>query len=174
MQQENRPFSEQVTAARRAMGITQTDLAERIGSKQSAVSMFERGNVHALSQEKIGLVAELLEIPFSTRQPDQGPAAAMPLRYCPLFDCPANKPFVVQGKVLALPRPDAAGHGKHCRFCGELLESRCPGCGQAIEPGACCPSCGSPYIPTPESASPEAAQHLIQQIDGQGLHLVQR
>ena len=145
------------------MGLTQIELAERIGCKQSAVSMFERGNAHALSQEKIALVAELLEIPLPARNPAPPAATSGLLRYCPLYDCPANKTFVVQGKILALPQPDAAGHGKHCRFCGELLESRCPGCGQPIEPGACCTSCGSPYIPTPESVSPESTQNLIRQ-----------
>ncbi len=146
-----------ITAARRHRGMTQSELARQAGCRQSAVSMFERGHVNALARPKIEALLKLLEIelPVADDHAEAGSAVAAPAAgtapygYCPVFDCPSNIPFTVQGTLLIKPqvRPDA--NARHCAFCGELLERACPECGEAIKDGACCTQCGTPYISTP-------------------------
>jgi len=146
-----------ITDARRRQGLTQSELARRAGCRQSAVSMFERGHENALARPTIDVLTKLLEIqlPGPDVEPDAQPAKAEPLpgetsrRYCPVFDCPSNVPFAVQGTLLIKPRVQPAQTARHCAFCGELLEDQCPECGTAANSGACCAQCGSPYISTP-------------------------
>lgn len=139
-------FAQIVTTTRRQRGITQSQLATRIDCNQSAISMFERGNTHALSREKIEALAEELELSappeIELHTEDSG------YRFCPVPDCPANHMITVQNKAIALPHNEIHLTGQYCRFCGEILESTCPGCHRPAQPGAFCSFCGTPYIPT--------------------------
>jgi len=146
-----------ITVARRQRGLTQSELARQAGCRQSAVSMFERGHANALARPKIEALLKFLEIelPVADDHAEAGSAVAAaadgtaPCSYCPVFDCPSNIPFTVQGTLLIKPqvRPDA--NARHCAFCGDLLERACPECGKAVKDGACCTQCGTPYISTP-------------------------
>lgn len=156
-------FARQVTEKRRAMGYTQSELAGQIGCKQSALSMFERGNAHALAQAKIAQLAETLELVLPALPSNTAPGELPSRGYCPLFDCPANQLYLVQGALFALPRRNQAGSGPFCRYCGERLESRCPGCGHPVQPGACCNLCGTPYVPTPTVETDAQARDLLRQ-----------
>lgn len=146
-----------ITTARRRQGLTQSELARQAGCRQSAVSMFERGHANALARPTIETLLKLLaiELPASDSDASTAAAAAKPFsrtathRYCPVFDCPSNVPFTVQGTLLVKPQAQPAANARHCAFCGELLESACPECGAAVNSGACCAQCGSPYISTP-------------------------
>jgi DNA-binding XRE family transcriptional regulator len=144
-----------LSEARRAQGLTQSELARKIGCKQSAVSMMERGQAAALAWNKIEAIAKLLAVDIKAFAPDDAspthaPATLNRKCYCPTFDCPANTPYAVNGRLMALPR-ELESEGKHCNYCGELLESTCPDCGSDINQGACCTTCGAAYIATPDA-----------------------
>ncbi len=146
-----------ITAARRHRGLTQSELARQVGCRQSAVSMFESGHANALARPKIDALLKLLEIevPADAGDASAGPATLTQTAanichlYCPVFDCPSNVPFTVQGTLLIKPQPLPAANARHCAFCGELLENACPECGAPATGGACCTQCGSPYITFP-------------------------
>ena len=152
----------ELAKARRSKGLTQSELARLAECKQSAVSMMERGRGDALSRQKLAAVAEVLGVDaaryLEEASPDEGvaaPTVAGNSGICPVFDCPSNIPYIVNGRMLVLPRSGSAGSGRHCAYCGELLERQCPECGAAVAAGrACCGECGEPYVAVPES--PEA------------------
>ena len=157
----NSPLYRILSDARRAKGMTQSALAHQAECKQSAVSMMERGKEDALSWAKIETIAGILDVDVLSFAPESeaiistGAASAS---YCPVFDCPANTPYAVNGRLLAMPRAEHTCGGKHCAYCGELLETVCPGCGIPLAVGsACCRDCGTPYIFTPEEL-PEGAE----------------
>lgn len=157
-----------IIAARRQKGLTQSALAQRIACKQSAISMFERGNLQALSQEKKEALAQVLEISWpldtddaSTLSPYR--AVLQPQSYCPHFDCPANIPYQVGSRVFVMPRIKSEQNGSFCRYCGEVCETHCPHCHEIYQHGAHCPHCGHPYIPISETTrSPEQWQQWVQ------------
>lgn len=140
--------------ARREQTVTQSQLAREIGCRQSAISMMERGNPTALAWETVERIADFLHVDLSGHvSPAKRSADAdhAPWRFCPVFDCPSNLPYVVQGELHFLPaggsQVPASGH--YCRYCGEVLESTCPNtdCSASVVPtAACCPDCGTPYV----------------------------
>jgi transcriptional regulator with XRE-family HTH domain len=147
--------------ARRERGITQSQLAAQAGCRQSAVSMMERGRTDALAWDKIKTVAQLLDVDVTPYAPEPQDSAAEDtslhtsasgVGICPIFDCPGNIPFVVNGRLLILPRAAGEAGERHCAYCGELLERTCPECGSPLEKGrACCGKCGAAYIAAPEN-----------------------
>lgn len=143
-----------LAAARRAQGVTQSALAKQVGCKQSAISMMERGRSNALAWSTLQAIGQALEVGVEAFASETEADANVPppgRGYCPTFDCPANTPYIVNGTLYAMPRPHAvAGGGDHCRYCGELQETQCPGCGTNVGEGACCCACGTPYVPTPQ------------------------
>jgi transcriptional regulator with XRE-family HTH domain len=140
--------------ARRRRGLTQAELARQADCRQSAVSMMERGRSDALSWSKIEAIGAILEVDVAVFAPktstEEVPALLVSAAgYCPQFDCPANIPYVVNGRLYALPRITSTG--KFCQYCGELLEKSCPECGAKIDKAsACCQQCGSSYVATPD------------------------
>lgn len=148
--QQTTPFFQQLRAARRSQGISQSVLAAETGCTQSAVSMMEKGRMDALGRDKLVRIAERLGVALPK---DAGPAAADgPVSgFCPECDCPSNEPYLVGPHVFFRPiiRPASAAHGHHCPDCGEVLETACPHCGRTIQEGACCRHCGTPYVIAP-------------------------
>lgn len=141
-------FCREVAAARRRKGCTQSALANVVGCKQSAVSMFESGQIEKISAETIEKIAEFLgiELPKAESAEEVAPLQVLPTvlkGFCPQFSCPSNIPYEVGGRVLFWPR---LANGNRCAFCGELLEKNCPSCGAAVHNGACCPVCGEAYV----------------------------
>ena len=86
--------------------------------------------------------------PSRTPDAETPPAAAAgkpeALFYCPDCECPASVPYLVGGRLVFLPK--LRQNGKFCAYCGEVLETRCPGCGGALNEGAFCTMCGAEYI----------------------------
>ncbi len=156
--------------ARKAKGLNQSALAQAVGCKQSAVSMFEAGMATKLSDEAVGKMAELLGLDLAAmlkadeeRRKAQGGMNVLPVMaagvvspgdvqiargYCPNCQCPSNVPYVVDGRLLYRPSRLMAspGGGTRCVQCGEMLEMRCPACGAPLNEGACCGVCGSAYV----------------------------
>ncbi len=153
----NRNFALSVISARRGKGMTQSELARQVDCKQSAISMLERGNRQALSLEKQEALASVLGLPMPT---DHGtpPIRSNPT-YCPHYDCPANMPYRVGQRIIALPRNHMSQIGKYCRYCGEICESHCPSCHATFEQGSHCPHCGSPYIAVAEAERNQTEWH---------------
>jgi len=149
-----RPLYQILSESRRNQGLTQSVLAKQADCKQSAISMMERGREDALSWPKIQAVAKVLDIDIKAYAPAKTSDelnTSESAGYCPIFDCPANIPYAVNGRLYALPHITASHGEKHCGYCGELLENSCPECGAHIHTSAaCCRECGSAYIATPE------------------------
>ncbi len=165
----------QVRTARRERRMSQSELAAAVGCKQSAISMFETGRVGALSTDKIRAVCKQLAI----EMPAEGAVARSveTSGFCPAFDCVSNIPYIVAGHVYLLPAFQAlSSSSKHCRYCGERLEVRCPECGALASVGACCRTCGAAYIAAPEMGETshlwvserQRELHDVQLLKGQG------
>ncbi len=155
--QEDLPLHRRLRAARRARGMTQSDLAAQAGCKQSAVSMLESGRMEALARPTVEKIAALLGVELGPAESAAAPPAAVVSpagrACCPNGDCPSNVPFVVGGEAVFWPRRQPAGGGRHCAYCGEVLESRCRRCGAPISEGACCSVCGTPRVLPPPAAA---------------------
>ncbi len=136
--------------ARRAQGLTQSDIAREINCTQSAISMFEAGRTNALSAETIAQIARKLGV--DAKALPSSPARPPVFKYCPVDECPMNVPFVVRGEILFTPTLTNAPDTQmtRCPFCGELMESHCPGkdCGAPVANSSCCPDCGTRYVPS--------------------------
>ncbi len=145
--------------ARREQGISQTALAQELGCKQPAISMFEAGDGTKLSDEMVKKLASRFGIslessPTETRvriesEGGMEGVAHLPLGFCPSCQCPSNVPYVVDGRLFLRPSNQIAAPvngSKRCAVCGEVLERRCPACGAMINEGACCAVCGMPYV----------------------------
>ena len=124
-------FCQQLRVARRAKGLTQAELAQRVGCQQSAVSMMEAGRTTALAHETLARIAAELGVTWAATEHAAAPAAARPAgqAHCPDPECPSNVPFVVNGALVFWPRPQSASGGSHCAWCGEVLARICPACG---------------------------------------------
>ena len=156
------PLYRQLRDARREHRLTQSALAQQVGCRQSAISMMEQGRMDAIARETMVRIGELLGVELPAEdQPVSRPAAAGAGRYCPTYDCPSNLPYIVGGELFLMPRPHP-GAGAHCRYCGELLESRCPNaeCARPLsaEPGGCCSGCGTSWITVPSDEMADPAQ----------------
>lgn len=144
---------------RLAAGLTQSALAEKVGCRQSALSMLEHGNASAVSKETLAKIADAVGVAL----PDaSAPAAAVlppaGFAFCPDFECPTNMPYFAGTALLLLPL-GTAGAGRHCAACGELLARACPACGAPVRRGCgCCTACGAPLVAVPEgfAADPRA------------------
>jgi transcriptional regulator with XRE-family HTH domain len=140
--------------ARKAKGLNQSSLAQMVGCKQSAISMFEGGMVTKLSDETVKKLSEVLEVPLEPSSKTKKEAISIPAGtvavngYCPNGDCPSNVPYVVGGRVFYRPSRKIASPtgGIRCACCGEFLEMKCPVCGAVLNDGACCAVCGTPYV----------------------------
>ena len=142
--------------ARLAKGLNQSALAQMVGCKQSAISMFEGGMVTKLSDDTVKRLSEVLGVSLE-KQVDEasnvppipnGAGSVAARGYCPNGDCPSNVPYVVSGRLFYRPSRNIASPsgGTRCAYCGEVLEMRCPSCGAALNDGGCCSACGSQYV----------------------------
>jgi len=150
MQDLSRRACEKFRDARRALGLTQTALAEEIGFRQEALSMFEKGNPTKLSAEYVEKLAKRLGVDLkdikesaAAEERESGGDSAVENGFCPERECPSNTPYSVCGRTfyrITLQR------GRYCAHCGEVMETRCRKCGKPVNEGACCTTCGTPYI----------------------------
>lgn len=151
----NSEFCVKVRQMRRDEGISQSELATAIGCKQSAISMFEKGDPTKLSDEAVERLAEKFSIKLEDyvakgeRHLKVMPQVPSLVRgFCSNSACPTNRAFEVEGRTLFLPdrlKADPAG-GRFCALCGEVIERRCPNCGAQVHDGAICTFCGAPYV----------------------------
>jgi len=149
------PLHRRLRDARRAQGLTQSALAAQAGCKQSALSMMESGRMEALARGTIEKIAAVLDVPLDPETAPAAAAAAAPASgraFCPNGECPSNVPFAVDGEILFWPRRQPSPGGRHCAYCGEVLERQCRTCGAPVTDGACCPQCGTAHVPPPPSA----------------------
>lgn len=142
----------QIRAARQQRHLSQSALAQRVGCKQSALSMFEGGRLTALNAQVIGkLCAELGLLPPSAGELAAGAGGTVEgeqvRSFCPNPACPSNLPMVVGERRVFLPKGHVLASGEcHCAWCGEVLERACPACGAAVNAGAFCAHCGEAYL----------------------------
>ncbi|MBQ9727452.1 MAG: helix-turn-helix transcriptional regulator [Kiritimatiellae bacterium] len=149
-----RDFLAALRRGRLAAGLTQSALAQKVGCKQSALSMLEHGSATAVSRETLARIADAVgvELPPEPAAAVLAAAAAAPpagFAFCPDFECPTNMPYFVGSELLLLPL-GSAGAGRHCAACGELLERACRACGAPVRRGCgCCTACGAPLVAAP-------------------------
>ncbi|MBL7115635.1 MAG: helix-turn-helix transcriptional regulator [Kiritimatiellae bacterium] len=140
--------------------MTQSELAERSDTSQSAISMFESGRPDAVADDKLRAIAEILGIDLDTTEALSKEALIhiFENKYCPNPDCPCNAPYLVAGQVCVLicTVSSPAGERTRCQLCGEILEARCPNseCRASVTHGTFCAHCGHAYI----TAIPPAGQ----------------
>jgi len=156
-------FCRQLARARREKGMTQSALAQAVACKQSAISMLESGQGEKLSHETVAKIAALLGVPCEPESTGTPAAKGAGGGYCPSAACFSNVPYAVADDLLFWPRPQPApSDGRHCAYCGELLERLCPHCGAGVTDGACCPACGGARVtntlPPGTDLAPWAAQ----------------
>lgn len=152
---------------RQAADLTQSELAEKAGCSQSAISMFEQGKRDVLAQEKVEEIARILGVDLKSL-PADGETPATPgltLKYCPVGDCPTQEPYQVLDRLCYRPLMilAPASDKTHCSECGELLEHRCPNaqCRAPVRAGSFCRACGAPYV-TAASAATEVTEEWMQ------------
>jgi len=141
-------------AARKAAKVGQSELAQEVGCKQSAISMFEKGSPTKLSEETIRRIAKKFGVSLAEEDNNRQSAfSALSVEsgakgFCPNCNCPSNSSYEVEGRRFFIPDRDKADPvgGRFCALCGEVLEKRCPNCGAPIHAGAVCSVCGDPYI----------------------------
>jgi HTH-type transcriptional regulator / antitoxin HipB len=142
----------QLREARRAKGLTQAELAQRVDCQQSAISMMESGRTTALARETLERIAVALGVALESAVSAPVASAAVASlgrAFCTAPECPSNIPFVVDGVLVFWPRPQPAPGGRHCVYCGEVLASVCGQCGAPAAAGACCRECGASFVPPP-------------------------
>ena len=148
MQNVSKTICQAFKDARRALGLSQSVLADEIGCHQEAISMFERGNATKLSEEYVSKLAKRLGIDLKKLQDEEENAgkpadASVSVGYCPDCECPSNSGYTVRDRAfyrITLQK------GIYCAHCGEVLEKCCPSCGAVLNEGACCTMCGASYI----------------------------
>lgn len=149
-----RLFYKEVRAVRRSKGLTQAELAKTVNCKQSAISMYEAGNLDALAYKTLSLIAKELDliVPEADIPVDSLPEDIQLtcLKYCPIDDCPSNIPYIAGGDLHFKPTMVKALKGEvtRCAFCGEVLQDCCSNesCGASLNDGGFCSHCGEGYV----------------------------
>ncbi len=138
----------QIKSARQQRHMSQSELARKVGCKQSALSMYEGGRATALSAQSIGKICEELGLlPPTQAEMVQAAVVEQVRSYCPNVECVSNLPLRVGDRVVYVPRRHVLAEGEcHCAWCGEVLERACPECGAPIGEGAFCGQCGVAYL----------------------------
>jgi transcriptional regulator with XRE-family HTH domain len=144
-----------VREARQDAGLTQAELAEQVGVKQSAVCQFEAGKPQVLKSETVTRMAEVLGIDLSKYedggQQQRQHAGELVLKYCSNDICIRSRPYRVGSDICFMPAMVASpSHEKtHCDSCREVLADHCPNsdCKAHLFQGAFCPKCGTVYVP---------------------------
>lgn len=147
----DRDFCLRLRNARRTAKLSQSELAQEVGCKQSALSMFEQGEPTKLNEEVVEKLAKKFGLSLHE---EKGASLCAPVTdtsvkgFCPNPHCPSNAAYHVEGRTLYLPdrvQADPVG-GRFCALCGEVLEKKCPNCGAPVHAGAVCSHCGEPYL----------------------------
>ena len=144
-----------IRAARKAAKLSQEVVADEVGCKQSALSMFEQGDGTKLSDETVSRLAEKFGISLAG-EANESAKDAEPVHldfsagsgFCPNPRCPTNHVYRVDGRDFCKPDCSSADPvgGKFCAMCGEVLARRCPNCGAPVHEGGFCSFCGEPYV----------------------------
>jgi DNA-binding Xre family transcriptional regulator len=160
-------FGSQIKSARLQRHLSQSALAEMVGCKQSALSMFECGRMTALNDQTIGRLCEILGLLPPSSAERQASFEEQPVvlkrAFCPNPECPSNLPFEMNGMDVGVPRRLMVTDREcHCKWCGEILERECPECHAPIQSGAFCSHCGHAYVQLPEPARKEVLDQRLQ------------
>ena len=151
---------------RRELHLTQGEVGRRIGCSQVAVSLFEAGQLRALSEEKVKAFCRALNLdPWDLLLSDAVAEVETVLKCCTTPGCPSGCAFHILDELRFKPRilPGLRGKLERCEICGEELAESCPNndCGAPLsESAACCPQCGWEYMPLPDAKrhGPAAAE----------------
>ena len=157
METERREFTRLVRQSRRSQGLTQADLAGRVGITNGALSRYESGDVGVVGDATLRSVCEALQLvgPAWLAGAGAGPAAERPAGelaryYCPTPFCPLNQVFMTPGWIHFMPQQveSCAAAEVVCQWCGAALQSRCLNCGaDLVEGSGVCVACGAEYVP---------------------------
>jgi len=164
----------ELARARKGKGMSQSALAAAVGCKQSQISMLESGQPEKIAEETVVKIGELLGVSLAPASEAGTAVSSIPLPrlekgYCPDCQCPGNVPYEVGGRLLFWPTLQT---GKRCAYCGEVLETVCPSCGEPVRGGACCTSCGEPLVTPvlPEGMRPgewaEERRRMLRELRG--------
>ncbi len=140
--------------ARQKARLTQAELAEMVGCKQTSVCQYEAGKAKILSRDKVERMAEVLGLDLSGyTEPTQEEARTgeLVLKCCANDLCIRNRPYRIGADIHFMPAMVArpSDEKTHCDSCREVLDDHCPDseCKTPLVQGAFCPKCGEPYVP---------------------------
>ncbi|MDO4527890.1 MAG: helix-turn-helix domain-containing protein [bacterium] len=160
-------FGSQIKSARLQRHLSQSALAQLVGCKQSALSMFECGRMTALNDQTIGKLCEVLGLlPPTASERSVAVVSEQPVltrAFCPNPECPSNLPYHVNGMDVGVPRRLMVSEATcYCQWCGEILERACPECQAPIQQGAFCSQCGHAYVQLPEPVRRDVFDQRLQ------------
>ncbi len=142
-------LGQQIKVARQHRHMSQSELARKVGCKQSALSMYEGGRTTALNASVIGKICDVLGlIPPTQAELAAKPSAETKTRcFCPNSECISNLPMTIGAQTVYFPHHHQMTTDEvHCPWCGEVVERACPECQAPVNEGAFCKQCGTPYI----------------------------
>ena len=160
METERREFAWLVRQSRRSQGLTQEELAGRVGITKGALSRYESGDVRVVGDATLRSLCEALRLVtpgwLSSAAGEAGlvlaaarPSGRLARYYCPTPFCPLNPVFMVAGWIRFMPLQveSVAAAQVVCQWCGADLQSQCPSCGaDLVENSGVCVACGSDYV----------------------------
>lgn len=151
-----------IRQARLLQNRSQTELAQKAGCSQGAISRVETGDFNAVSEQILQDICRFLGVSW-----EQPKAIEAQTQVCLTAGCLQNPPFDLNGQIHFLPTPVPAA--QHCPGCGQKLSAQCPHCQTNVRPGAAfCTSCAKPLITVPrELALHPDPQAYLQVFDSQ-------
>ena len=133
-----------IRQARLMQNRSQSEVAQKSGCSQGAISRVEMGDFRAVSEAVLQDICRLLGVSW-----EQGKAAEVKTLICTVAGCLQNPPFDLNGKICFLPLPVSSG--EFCPGCGGKLVAECPHCQAAVRSKAAfCGSCAKVLITVPQ------------------------
>jgi transcriptional regulator with XRE-family HTH domain len=136
---------------RKAQDLTQAELAHKVGTTQSQISLFEKGQRHVLSERIITNILEALEIDKEEASLDVDKVQKCGI--CSNSECPGGTLGLIGSAVVFRPMMwrvrDPINARPKCAMCGEVVALACETCGAPIKPGLFCSACGKQLVPPP-------------------------
>lgn len=160
-----------IRKARLDAKLTQAQLAEKIGCKQTSVCQYEQGASQILSREKVEQMAKVLGVDLTAYREggehEVAHSAGRVLKACFSNKCISNRPYYIGDDIYYMPAMVASHSGEvntHCDSCPEWLDDCCPNgdCNAPLLQGAFCRKCGEPYVP-PMDPLPDDVEHWMEQ-----------
>ncbi len=139
-------LAEYVSRLRKALNLTQFELAHLAGVHSRSIGKIERGLTTKLNQKTLHGLALALEVPLeflSAVVKGEEVKLVQRVKFCPQCWNPGSPADPVWSNIRA----------KYCYLCGTQLRASCANCGELVVSlrHRFCPFCGHPYKEMPKT-----------------------